>query len=105
MVDYFLIRRAQLHVESLYSDAPNGRYFYSRGTNLNSLIALLISGAITLAVTLVPAFAALAPFSWPIGVIFGGLMCIVVNRLRPNLHARAADLTQQAEEAAQAGVR
>jgi nucleobase:cation symporter-1, NCS1 family len=105
MVDYFLIRKAQLHVESLYSDAPNGRYFYSRGTNLNSLIALLISGAITLAVTLVPAFAALAPFSWPIGVIFGGLMCIVVNRLRPNLHARAADLTQQAEEAAQAGVR
>ncbi|MEO7005679.1 MAG: NCS1 family nucleobase:cation symporter-1 [Terrimesophilobacter sp.] len=100
MVDYFLIRKAQIHTDSLYSDAADGRYFYNRGTNLNSVIALLISGAITLVITLVPAFATLAPFSWPIGVLFGGLMCLAVNRLRPNIHARAEDLLKQAEEVA-----
>lgn len=92
LTDYYLIRRAQVDERSLYSDAPDGRYFYTRGTNLNSVIALVITGVITLCIALIPFFGEVAPFSWPIGVLLGAGMCLLVNRLRPNVHARAADL-------------
>lgn len=98
MVDYYLIRRAQVNPDSLYSDAPNGRYFYSRGTNLNSVIAMAISGIVTLCIALIPVFGTLATFSWPIGVALGGISCLVINRLRPNVHARAADLSVEASD-------
>ncbi len=100
LVDYYLIRKAQIHAVSLYSDAPDGRYFYHRGTNLNSVIALIVSGVITLTITFVPALSSLAPFAWPIGLILGGLFCLWTNRMRPNVHARAEDLADQAAETA-----
>lgn len=96
LIDYYLIRKAQINAASLYSDAPDGRYFYHRGANLNSVYALIVSGVITLTITFVPAFSSLAPFAWPIGVILGGLFCLVFNRMRPNVHARAADLADEA---------
>ncbi|HEY5223887.1 MAG TPA: NCS1 family nucleobase:cation symporter-1 [Microbacteriaceae bacterium] len=96
LVDYYLIRKAQIHAASLYSDAPDGRYFYRRGANMNSVIALIISGVITLTITFVPALSSLAPFAWPIGVILGGVFCLWTNRMRPNVHARAADLADEA---------
>lgn len=88
---------AQVHSSSLYSDDPDGRYFYTRGTNLNSVIALVITGLITVAIALIPSFATIAPFSWPIGVVLGGATLLIVNRLRPNIHARTGD--REAEEA------
>lgn len=91
MIDYYLVRRAQIDADSLFSDAPDGRYYYRRGTNLNSVIALAASGVITLAIAFAPALGALAPFSWPIGVVLGGAFCLLVNRMRPNVHARAAE--------------
>lgn len=104
MVDYFLIRKAQIDADSLYSDAPDGRYYHTRGMNMNSIFALILAGIITLTITFVPAFSAVAPFSWPIGVVFGGLFCLWINRMRPNVHARAADLASEASEADEVGV-
>jgi NCS1 family nucleobase:cation symporter-1 len=94
LADYYLVRRAQIDPASLYSDAADGRYYFSRGTNLNSVIALIIAGIITLTFAFAPIFSAVAPFAWPIGVILGGILCLLVNRMRPNVHARANDLTE-----------
>jgi len=92
LADYYLVRKAQIHADSLYSDAPDGRYYYTKGTNLNSVIALIIAGLITLTFAFAPIFATIAPFSWPIGVVLGIILCLLVNRMRPNVHARAAEL-------------
>ncbi len=100
MADFYLIRRAQLHTDDLYADHPNGRYFYKRGTNYNSVIALAIAGTTTVCVALLPALEALHPFSWPIGTLLGALMCLLINRMRPNVHARSTDLEVQAVELA-----
>ena len=93
--DFYLIRRKMVDADSLYSDDPNGRYFYGRGTNMNSVIAFVISGGVALCIALVPVFHAIAPFAWPIGVVLGVASCVVVNRARPNLGARVDDLRSE----------
>lgn len=100
MADYYLIRRARLHTDALYQDDPQSRYFYQRGTNHNSVIALATAGIITLCIALLPALSALHPFSWPIGTLLGAALCLLINRARPNVHARSADLQAQAQELA-----
>lgn len=80
MVDYYLLRRQQVKVADLYSSYNDGEYYYSNGVNLRAVVAFLISGAVTLVVALVPAFAALAPFSWPIAVVLGGVCYYAVAR-------------------------
>lgn len=90
--DFYLIRKKMIDADALYSDDPNGKYFYGRGTNMNSIIAFAISGGIAICIALVPAFSAIAPFAWPIGAALGVASCLLVNRLRPNLAARVDDL-------------
>ncbi len=92
--DFYLVRKAQIDQDSLYTDDVDGRYYYSRGTNLNSVIALIVSGVIALCVALVPFFSVIHAFAWPIGLILGAASCLIVNRLRPNVHARASEFTQ-----------
>lgn len=36
MVDYWLVRKGQVNVPQLYSEDPNGAYYYSRGVNLRT---------------------------------------------------------------------
>jgi NCS1 family nucleobase:cation symporter-1 len=97
--DFYVVRKAQVDRDSLYSDDPRGRYYYSRGTNMNSVIALALSGAISLCLALVPFFSPVHAFAWPVGLLLGAFFCLVVNRLRPNAHARAADLTERVGKA------
>lgn len=92
--DFCLVRKAQIDQDGLYTDDVDGRYYYSRGTNLNSVIALIVSGVIALCVALVPFFSVIHAFAWPIGLILGAASCLIVNRLRPNVHARASEFTQ-----------
>lgn len=92
--DYYLIRRAQIDRDSMYSEDPAGRYYYTRGANLNSMLALAIAGVVALCIALLPYFSTIHYLSWPVGVLLGALACLVVNRLRPNSHARAAEFVQ-----------
>ena len=96
MADYYVIRRAQVSIDELYDDDPAGRYYYSRGTNLNTLIAFIPASLVTLVIALVSAFSYLAAFSWPIGTALGAALCIGVNRWRPNARARAKALETEA---------
>jgi nucleobase:cation symporter-1, NCS1 family len=98
MADYYVVRRAQVSVHELYRDEPGTRYFYQRGTNMNTLIAFVPASVLTLLIALVPAFSALAPYAWPIGTALGAVLCLLVNHLRPNAPARVADLAAEAEE-------
>ncbi|QQQ64495.1 NCS1 family nucleobase:cation symporter-1 (plasmid) [Paenarthrobacter ureafaciens] len=84
MADYYLIRRGRVTIAHLYTEDPSGKYFYTRGFNKNSVAALIISGIATLAIAFIPAMHALAPFTWPLGTTLGAIVCLAINRLRPN---------------------
>jgi NCS1 family nucleobase:cation symporter-1 len=71
IVDYYLIQRAQVKVPDLYRSDPGGAYSYQRGFNLNAVTAFVVAAVVAAVVALVPAFGAVAPFSWFIGAALG----------------------------------
>lgn len=80
LADYYLVRRAKVDVAQLYSASEDGTYYYRKGTNVRAVAALAASGAVTLAVALVPVLSAAAPFAWLIGMALGVLSCLAFNR-------------------------
>ncbi|NJC73076.1 NCS1 family nucleobase:cation symporter-1 [Planosporangium thailandense] len=79
LVDYYLVRRGVVDVAALYSDDPNGPYFYRKGFNRKAIVSLVIAGVAALAAAYVPALSVLAHFSWPIGVLLGGVSYYLLN--------------------------
>ena len=78
--DYFLLRRQQVTVAELYTEDPNGPYWYRGGWNPKALAAFAPSALICLVLALVPPFAAVAPYSWFVGVVLGGLLYLTIAR-------------------------
>ena len=71
IADFYLVKRSTFVVKDLYTSAPSGLYHYSKGFNVAYIAAFAVCGLITLVIALVPTFATLASFSWPIGVVLG----------------------------------
>lgn len=83
LVDYYLVRRGRIDVDALFSADARGAYFYRRGFNPKAVIAFLPAAAVSAALALVPAFDAVAPFSWIFGMgLSGGLYVLVSGRDR-----------------------
>nr|WP_298376708.1 NCS1 family nucleobase:cation symporter-1 [uncultured Halomonas sp.] len=74
MVDYWLVRRQRVNIPDLYSEAPDGTYFYHQGINWRAFYALIPAAVIAAVISQVPIFHAIADFSWIIGAIIAGLL-------------------------------
>jgi NCS1 family nucleobase:cation symporter-1 len=74
MVDYWLIRKSQVDVPQLYSEDPNGVYYYSRGVNMRAVAAFIPAAVIAILLALLPGFASVSPFSWLFGAGIAGLL-------------------------------
>lgn len=74
VVDYYLVKRGKINVESLYQEGEGGSYWYKKGFNFKAIFAFAAGIIITVPLALVPAFSPLATFSWPIGVVVTGLV-------------------------------
>ncbi|HET7480648.1 MAG TPA: NCS1 family nucleobase:cation symporter-1 [Rubrobacteraceae bacterium] len=74
MVDYYLVRRGQVDVEALYRAGESEPYWYQGGVNRLAVGVFVISAAVAALIALVPAFSALAPFSWFVGAGLSGAM-------------------------------
>lgn len=73
MADYWLIRHQKVDVPALYSDDPNGPYFYRNGTNPAAIKALIPSAIIALLFAFVPALQVISHFSWFIAAGLGAI--------------------------------
>lgn len=99
MVDYWLIRRAQVHIPDLYSEAPEGTYHYTRGINRKALIALVPSALTAVALALIPAFSVLTPFSWFFGAaIAGGVYYLISDRRKHYVDCSGEHIAVDAEQ-------
>lgn len=67
MADYWLVRKGKVNIPDLYSESPTAEYAYTDGINKQALIAATPAAIAALIVALLPAFAAIAGFSWFIG--------------------------------------
>lgn len=82
-VDYWLVRKQRVNVPDLYTEAPTGAYFYTRGVNRKALAALVPSALISITLAVVPAFSAMTPFSWLLGAaIAGSVYWLLADRNR-----------------------
>jgi len=67
VVDYYLVRRGQIEVEALYREGSGSPYWYQHGFNWRAIGVFVIGATVAVIIALVPAFKALAPFSWFVG--------------------------------------
>jgi NCS1 family nucleobase:cation symporter-1 len=78
MADYWLIRKTRVNVPALYTEAPDGEYHFRGGFNMRAVWALIPAAIIAVIIAVVPAFHALAGFSWFIGAGLGLVFYLVV---------------------------
>jgi NCS1 family nucleobase:cation symporter-1 len=72
IVDYFLIKKRQIDIDSLYTESKQGKYWYENGVNKKSLYALAAAGILAILATFV--FSALANYALFIGGISAALI-------------------------------
>jgi NCS1 family nucleobase:cation symporter-1 len=95
VADYFLIRKTELDVNSLYH--REGIYSYTKGINPRAMIALVLGVVIALIGVLVPSLRFLYDYAWFVGFFTAGLAYVVMMRAA---EAAAAEPKDNAEELA-----
>lgn len=80
MADYYLVRGKAIDSNALFDDRPSGKYYYRNGYNPKAIGALIFSGLLTIAFTVVPALNPWSPFAWPIGVAVGALVYFQLSK-------------------------
>jgi nucleobase:cation symporter-1, NCS1 family len=85
IADYYLVKRQHLDVDQLYSDSPDGPYFYRKGWNLRAIAAFIPAAIVSIAIDVVPAFHAGSAYSWFVSVaLAGGTYTILAPARRPS---------------------
>lgn len=75
IVDYYLIKKGKIDMDSLYTESPKGLYWYKNGFNMKSIYTLIISGVVAIIATfIIPALANYALF-------IGGFSAAIIYRL------------------------
>lgn len=72
IVDYYFIKKGKIDIDALYTESPEGIYWYQNGINMKSLYALITAGVIAIFCTFV--FDALANYSLFIGGLTAALL-------------------------------
>jgi len=83
MADFYLVKRQVVKTAELYTMEPAGRFYYDGGWNRVGLLALLISGAISIGWEISTQLLKLLPannFGWIIGAAAGALLYTVLMR-------------------------
>jgi NCS1 family nucleobase:cation symporter-1 len=90
VADYYLVKRQVVVVEDLYTMAPSGAFHYDGGWNRRALVALAVSGVLSIGLALLGAYGAMfnvGDWGWLIGASAGA---VVYRALSQPLTAVAA---------------
>ena len=89
VADYFLIRKTELDVNSLYH--REGVYYYAKGVNPRALFALVLGAAIALVGLAVKPLHFLYDYAWFVGFFVAGVSYVVMMRQVAVVTAAVAD--------------
>jgi NCS1 family nucleobase:cation symporter-1 len=90
VADYFILKHEQLFVDDLYSDKPDGQYWYRGGFNPAAVQALIAGFLAAMLFVFIPQLFFLASFSWGIGALVGSSAYVWLMRRSGIAEARAA---------------
>ena len=88
MADYYLVKKQVIVLDDLYTMSPNGAYNYDGGWNRKALIALAISAALSIGLSLAGAYGLMfnvGDWGWLIGAATGALVYRALSAPAPSL--------------------
>ena len=85
---YYVGAKQRIAVDDLYSMSPVGRYWYRGGFNPNAVITVVLTGGVTILLSL---FAGVGNFGWFIGCGLGFVVFVALERMRPMMASVPAD--------------
>jgi NCS1 family nucleobase:cation symporter-1 len=88
VADYFILKHEHLFVDDLYSDKPDGHYWYQNGYNPAAIKALIAGFVVALLFVVIPQLFFLASFSWGISALIGGYSYVWLMRRQGTAAAR-----------------
>ena len=94
---FYVINRGDLNIPALFDSSPSGAYWYSKGFNVNSVIAICVAAVVGIVIVVVPAFEDAATYTWFIGVILAGVLVILLENIRPSVIMRDATTAAKAQ--------
>jgi nucleobase:cation symporter-1, NCS1 family len=83
VADYYLVKRQTVKLEDLYTMSPTGSLYFDGGWNRKALLALAISGALSIGLSLLGAFGIMfnvGDWGWLIGSVAGAGVYIAVSQ-------------------------
>ena len=89
IADYYLVKRQTVDVSDLYTMSPTGSYFYDGGWNRNAVMALAISGLLSIGLALLGAYGAIinvGDWGWLIGAVAAALAYYALSTRSPQGH-------------------
>jgi len=94
---FYVINRGDLNIPALFDSSPSGAYWYSKGFNVNSVIAICVAAVVGIVIVVVPAFGDAATYTWFIGAILAGVLVILLENIRPSVIMRDATTAAKAQ--------
>ena len=87
--DYFLIRKTELNVNSLYH--REGIYYYTKGVNPRAVVALVLGVTIALVGLAVKPLHFLYDYAWFVGFFTAGIVYVALMRIAAPVNADSID--------------
>jgi len=84
VADYYLVKKQTIVLEDLYTMSPKGSLHFDGGWNKKALLALALSGALSIGLSLAGAFGLMfnvGDWGWLIGSTAGALFYVMANRM------------------------
>ena len=94
---FYVINRGDLNIPALFDSSPSGAYWYTKGFNVNSVIAICVAAVVGIVIVVVPAFEDAATYTWFIGAILAGVLVILLENVRPSVIMRDATTAAKAQ--------
>ena len=83
VADYYLVKREHIVLDDLYTMSPKGTLHFDGGWNRKALLALALSGALSIGLSLAGAFGLMfnvGDWGWLIGSATGAILQVAISR-------------------------
>lgn len=80
VIDYYLVKKQKLDIDSLYDESEKSEYFYDNGWNKKTIFAFAIGALFSICTVWVEALSSLNGYGWIIGALIGGSIYYASNK-------------------------